>query len=65
MVRGGPGMQEGATAAGSGGCFGPNLTHSITLLCLSHWIFTSGTQLSLAFCKQLQEMLVCEDDIPG
>lgn len=64
MVRGGdgPGMHKGVTATGSGGCFDPNLTHSITL---QRWILTSGTQLSLLFCKHLQGMLVCEDDIPG
>lgn len=67
MVRGGDGagMHKGVTATGSGGCFGPNLTHCIPLLCLSHWILTSGIQLSLLICKQLQGMLVCEDDIPG
>lgn len=60
----GPGMQEGAPAAGTGGCFGPNLTHSITALSepLDPHLWNSA----LPFILQTPGgMLVCKDDIPG
>lgn len=70
--------QQGAGAAGSGGCFDPNLTYFALLLCLMLCLScivacTSSlcpgvpfqTRLSLLFCKDLQRVLVYEDFMHG